>query len=199
MKISTAQVASVLFFTFALLLPQAVLAYTLDPVDINLANGATTDLKVYAKVTDGSNGLALDLEFSGLEVTNLTLPTGILSIGTCTGQKKFTANKVCVDLASTTAFNDGQLLATVSVRKTDSSPAIVTAVGDNKYSKGTKITGVVAQTGGITNSPSIDLGSSNMLAILVVAAFAILTLGVVAVAIRRMNTKPVTPVAPPMV
>lgn len=202
MNISTAlfkRKALISFSAFALflVLPVSASAYTLDPSDINIPAGTSGEVKILAKVSDGSNGVALNLEFTGLEVTNLTLPTGILSIGTCTGQKKFTTTNVCMDVASTNPFTDGQLLATVMVRRVDNSTAVITAVGENKYSKGTTVSGVVAQSGGIPTG--VNLASSNLLAILVIAAFAVLALGVAAVAVRKASHKAAPVATPPMV
>lgn len=178
-----------LFATLPLLMAQPSRAYTLLPSDISVAAGATQTLKVLANGEAKANGVELRMALTNLEVVDVQVRPGLMSLATCSNQKSFTTTTVCVDIAGSTDFKSGDELATVTVRKTGNDGAVIKASG--KYSSGTKIDAVVAKTGGVTSAdnPVIDETASNNLVILVIAAFAILALVVSGVALSRFSSR----------
>jgi hypothetical protein len=74
------------------------------------------DIQIFAEADKNTSlGVSLNIKFENAEVIGFT-QAQTFSIGTCTDNKMFDASRVCVDVASTKAFTDKDLLGTVKVK-----------------------------------------------------------------------------------
>lgn len=147
---------AVLFFGSSFFL-QSVGALGLRPQTLVLSDGEVGKVEIVVEnVPAGVNGVSVQLELSNLVVTDLNEANNVLSIGICEGGAKFTSSEVCVDLAATSPFTEGQAIATLTVVKSGSADAVVKVKDGTKYADGSPL-------------PQIDLlkvldrGSNNLL------------------------------------
>lgn len=120
----------------------SVSALAIDPTSIVLKEGETGKVNVIVQSPPaGVNGVSLQLQLKNLTVTDLNEGPNVLSIGICDGGAKYLEDRVCVDLAATSDFYNGQVLATLSVLKKGTEEGAITIVDGTEYSDGSPIGG----------------------------------------------------------
>jgi hypothetical protein len=142
---STFKLAVITFILFgiALIISEKSKAFTLSPASGNIASGATQTIEIRASNTS-TNAVEIKLSSTNFTILSFTDGSGMLGLGTCAGNTKFTATTVCVDVASTSGnFTSGQVLGTITVRGNNAGTATLAAGAGSQYANGTAVTGTL--------------------------------------------------------
>lgn len=120
-------------------------AFTLTPTNIVLEKDASETVSIVVtnppKKSDGTtvNAVSITLDSKNVRITEFREADGIISLPICENGAKYSDTQICADLASTTPFTSGQVLATFKVIKTSDEDGEVTVNSESKYSDGTAV------------------------------------------------------------
>jgi hypothetical protein len=148
---------SIILLGIALLISQKSKAFTLSPASGTFAPNTTQTIEIRASNTT-TNAVEIKITATNFTVLSFTDGSGMLGLGTCAGNTKFTATSVCVDVASTGGnFTSGQVLGTLTVRGNAAGTATLAAGAGSQYANGTAVTGTL---GTYTISAGTTTGST---------------------------------------
>lgn len=121
-----------ILFTVTVSFFQVSNALQLDPSMVTNVT-EVKEIVLFADAPDNIAGVQVRLKVDGAKITSLvTTDESFMVIGVCEGEKSFTENTVCFDLASDGELSPTAQLATLSLELT-SDNAIIRTAEDNLY------------------------------------------------------------------
>lgn len=161
------------FIMFAVIFKTSVSAVTVNPNTGQFTTGGTSEIKIYANSQTDETLVKLDLDFTNATVTNFVSADGgifVTVLGECSGNTKFTANKICASFGASSTIPSGTFLGTATVKWGNSGTASIVATSGNLYRNtatstdridaGTKATYTIGTTpktdGGIPKTPLVS-------------------------------------------